>query len=384
MISLQLGASQSTTGLTNLVSNYVVTNQQYVPISTIFSVSTTGIYYVAIKGESRFNFGCCDSLLSLDDLSIIMPCCCNSPTVTIGSSTNAVCQGEQATLFGSGADTYTWSTGAVNPTITVNPFMTSSYQVTGKRTLSGCTATAGLQLQVHPKPNVFLTSPQNTICSGTSLTLMAFGANSYSWSANSFGTNAITVSPLSSTTYSVVGANNYGCKDTAAIHISVLPNPQLFVATSQDSICQGQIVNLMVLGAQSYTWTDGTNSFLGSTVQVNPASSTVYTVTGSDSFGCSSSVALVQTVLNCAFEIETKGNVGLNVFPNPVGDFLKIELDSENNSRISVMDASGKCLEVTEINGLNGKLDFRKFDQGLYFLKIETEDSIEILKIIKD
>ncbi len=158
VLSLMLGTSQSTNGLNNLVSNWVATSQQFLPISTLFTVNASGIYYIAVKGDPRLSQGCCDSLLKLDDLSITIPCCCNSPTVTVGASTNVLCQGEQALLYGYGADTYTWSNGALNSSISVSPFMNTSYQITGTSAMSGCTATAAIQILVNPKPNLLFGS----------------------------------------------------------------------------------------------------------------------------------------------------------------------------------------------------------------------------------
>jgi hypothetical protein len=293
---------------------------------------------------------------------------------------------QSVVLFASGADTYTWSNGTSGPTatMTASPLITTTFSVSGTHTASGCVSMATIPILVNPSPNVALLASDYTVCSGNTVLLSAFGANSYSWSTNVLNTNQIAITPTVSATYSVMGANSFGCKDSAYVNIAVLPEPLLNAVSAQDTICAGQSVNLMVLVAQSYTWTNGAISLLGSTVQVSPVVTTVYTVTGTDSLGCSNSLALVQTVLNCVFEKEIKANIGLNVFPNPVGDFLYIRFDSEHKSRISVLDAFGKCLEVTEISALNAMLDFQKLNHGLYFLKVETEGRIEVLKVIKD
>lgn len=383
-LSLLYGTSQSSLGLIPIASIGTVISPGYTALSNTFTVNSSGVYYLAINAQSTG--GCCNYYLSFDDLSVTIPCALNSPTLTVGASTNVLCSGQSVVLFASGADTYTWSNGTSGPTatMTASPLITTTFSVSGTHTASGCISTTSIPIQVNPSPIVGLTASNYTVCSGYNVSLSAFGANTYSWSTNVINVNPITISPTVSATYSVMGANNLGCKDSAYVNITVLPPPQLNAISSQDSICLGQSVNLMVLGAQNYTWTDGTNSFPGSTVQVSPLITTVYTVTGTDSQGCSSSLTLVQTVLNCVFEKEIKTNSGLNVFPNPIGEFLYINFDSEHKARISVLNACGKCLEVREINGLNDVLDFRKLNEGLYILKVETEDTIEIIKIIKN
>ncbi|MBA3663048.1 MAG: T9SS type A sorting domain-containing protein [Bacteroidetes bacterium] len=66
---------------------------------------------------------------------------CSGPTVTATSSNTLLCPTQSATLTGSGAATYTWSTGATTTVIAVSPSVTTSYTVVGTNTV-GCSATA--------------------------------------------------------------------------------------------------------------------------------------------------------------------------------------------------------------------------------------------------
>jgi hypothetical protein len=63
-----------------------------------------------------------------------------------------------------------------------------------------------------------------TICSGSSTTLTASGANTYLWSNGSTATS-ITVSPTNLTTYTVTGTDSNNCTNTANINITVNPKP---------------------------------------------------------------------------------------------------------------------------------------------------------------
>jgi len=81
--------------------------------------------------------------------------------------------------------------------------------------------TAAITISVHPNPTVSIDGSDKPICKGETLTLSAFGANTYSWS-NGQTTPSINVAPTSNATYTVVGINSAGCKNSAVFSVSVL------------------------------------------------------------------------------------------------------------------------------------------------------------------
>ena len=80
--------------------------------------------------------------------------------------------------------------------------------------------------------------------------------------------------------------------DTFSLTVQVFPLPVITV-TGIPSVCVGDTVVLTASGAVSYLWntSDSTN-----TISVYPAVTTVYTVTGTDANGCSSSTSFTVTV----------------------------------------------------------------------------------------
>lgn len=64
----------------------------------------------------------------------------------------------------------------------------------------------------------------------------------------------------------------------------VIALPTIAVSASPATICSGQSSTLTASGASTYSWTPG--SMTGSSVSVNPTSTTVYTVSGTSSYGC--------------------------------------------------------------------------------------------------
>lgn len=74
--------------------------------------------------------------------------------------------------------------------------------------------------------------------------------------------------------------------------------------------------------------------------------------------------------------------VEINVFPNPISDFLTIEVSSTVlNSQLQLVDASGKNLLTETVTELNFKLDFTPFAKGTYYLNFKNEQG-QILQTI--
>ena len=198
-----------------------------------------------------------------------------NPTVTVNNPT--ICSGTSTVLTAGTATSYSWSTGAVTSTISVSPSSTTNYTVTGTNA-SGCKATAISQVSVNATPTVIVNNP--TICSGTSTVLTAGTATSYSWSTGAV-TSTISVSPVSTTNYTVTGTNAGGCKATAISQVSVNATPTVIV--NNPTICSGTSTVLTAGTATSYSWSTGA---ITSTISVSPGSTTNYTVTGTNAGGC--------------------------------------------------------------------------------------------------
>lgn len=205
------------------------------------------------------------------------------PTAAIGGNTT-ICTGGSTTLTASGAGTYAWSNSlGSNAGIMVSPTTSTSYTVT-VTDANGCTDSETAIVTVNSLPTAAI-GGTTTICSGSSTTLTASGAGvgTYLW-ANSLGGNAgITVSPTSGTTYTVTITDANGCTDseTASVTVNSLPTASISGATQ---ICSGSSTTLTASGGTTYGWSSslGTNA----AVSVSPTSNTTYTVTVTDSNGC--------------------------------------------------------------------------------------------------
>ncbi len=216
-----------------------------------------------------------------------------NPIPTAGlNPPQTVCSGTNVTLTATGGGSYFWNTGATSATISVSPTATTTYTVTVTGT-GNCTASASTTITVSPNPTANA-GPNQTICAGNSITMVATGAGaggSYSWS-NGVTTASNTVSPTATTTYTVTVTNAAGCTASASKIITVNPIPNANAGPNQ-TICAGQSVTMTATGGGTYLWNTGATT---ATTTVSPASTTTYIVTVTGAGGCTASASRTITV----------------------------------------------------------------------------------------
>lgn len=223
------------------------------------SVSPTATTIYTISGTSGSCSGTNTSTVTV----------ANQPTVSISSV--SICSGASATLTASGATNYTWAPGGQTTiSITDNPNSTSVYTVTGSN--GTCTNTATGTINVTSTPTLVVNSV--TICTGQTATLSASGATSYDWNSGSGSGITFTLSPSTNTFVTVVGSNG-SC--TASATPSITIGTAISISVNSSTICAGQTATLIASGAATYTWDSGSNS---NPLNVNPSSTTIYTITG--------------------------------------------------------------------------------------------------------
>ncbi|MCG8700332.1 MAG: T9SS type A sorting domain-containing protein, partial [Bacteroidales bacterium] len=205
------------------------------------------------------------------------------PTV-VASENDTVCWGDTVTLTATGnALTYNWSDGSVGNVVQVVPLTDRTYTVTGIGS-NGCETNDDVTLTLKEVPSVNITSSPD-VCMGESVSLHVTGnALSYEWSHGGGNDTVITITPVHDTTYRVTGTGENGCWNIDEATINVHPLP-VVTASSADTICMEQSVVLYVTGtAETYEWDN--DAGFGEDVSVSPESNTLYTVTGTDIYGC--------------------------------------------------------------------------------------------------
>jgi len=159
---------------------------------------------------------------------------CLSPAELNANGPTTFCSGNSVILTASNGTSYVWSTGSLNPAITVNS--SGTYTVNVFNADAGCSVLLQQQVTVNPNPNPAVTFNGTTFNTGT--------FSSYQWNFNSnpiSGAANQTYNPISTGNgqYSVTVTNAQGCEATSMNYnltnlslnnyenqeVSLFPNP---------------------------------------------------------------------------------------------------------------------------------------------------------------
>ncbi|TAF78533.1 MAG: DUF11 domain-containing protein, partial [Runella slithyformis] len=209
----------------------------------------------------------------------------NPAAPTISASTALICSGESATLTATGtcAGTFMWSNGATGASITVSPMVTTDYTAVCKVGTCESPASNTRKITVNTAgtaPTVKTSKP--SICLGETVTLTAEGcAGAVIWSTGAT-TASITVSPITTTTYTASCKATTGKCDSPAgsVTVSVGNNttPPTISVSPASTICAGTQVTLTASGCVggTITWSTGA---VANSITVTPNATTTYTAT---------------------------------------------------------------------------------------------------------
>jgi gliding motility-associated-like protein len=227
------------------------------------------------------------------------------PVLTIGSN-SPVCVNQTLNLTASGGVSYAWSGPNAFTSVTQNPSITGTtaaangmYSVV-VTDLNGCVNSATINAVINPLPIVIVSGA--TVCVNATINLGATGGVSYSWSGPPAFTSNLqnpaisNADPTMSGSYVVTVTDGNGCVSANVAQVTVNNLP--VVTANSSVICIGQQTTLTATGAVTYAWSPvtGLSASTGTTVSASPASTSPYTVIGTDVNGCQSSGTLTVTV----------------------------------------------------------------------------------------
>jgi hypothetical protein len=300
------------------------------------------------------------------------------PQVTAASSVTFLCLGSTTTITASGANTYSWSTSATTTSISVNPTVNTTYTVTGTNA-QGCSRSTTVSLVVNTN-TLTITAP-TVVCSGSTTTLTASGANTYTWNSTSAG-SIYTIAPTVATIYLLSATDGSNCVLNATVPVAVNALPTLSVSANRILICVGETGTISASGASSYSWSTGSTS---PQIIITPTASLVYTysVVGTNSNNCSANAIQTVTVNLCiGLESRTSGILEVNVYPNPSNGWLYIEVSS--SSEMIIFNQLGAKIMAKHLDAGKNEIDLKEFNSGIYFISVQQNGNHKTLRIQKD
>jgi len=254
------------------------------------------------------------------------------PTISVvGGASQTVCDGSSITLNGAGGVSYTWTglDASGNPISNNTAFIppvsaTTTYTVTGTDA-NGCDNTADVDVTSNAAPVVTLSATLSTVCAGDDVVLTATGGSTYTWgpgvTAGATGATQ-TVSPTTSTTYTVTGTDANGCQGNASATITVNPLPSAPTTdpSNDTEYCLNDTPSELIATASAghtLTWYDASNNILSTAASRTPSTTTVgttlYKVTQTDGNGCESAPLNITVTVHALPTISVVGGASQTV-----------------------------------------------------------------------
>ena len=229
------------------------------------------------------------------------------PTAVINPAVVAICNGASTTLTASGGTSYLWSDASITATITVSPIATTTYDVT-VTDANACIGTTSRTVTVNPLPIPIINPAAIAICNGASVTITAGGGTNYLWS-NAAITAAISVSPITTTTYDVTVTDANLCTATTSSTVTVNQLPTAIINPSTSTICNGTSATLTASGGTTYLWSDAS---LTAAITVSPIGTFSYSVTVTDVNNCTATASRTVTVIPTMILVTAVTDVACN------------------------------------------------------------------------
>jgi hypothetical protein len=294
------------------------------------------------------------------------------PTVNAGPDI-ASCAGLPVTLSATGNGFLTWNNGVTNNLAFV-PATSGIYTVTAVGA-NNCTNTDQMNVTVLALPDVNAGADQ-TICSGSNVTLTGTGANSYTW--NNGVVNSVAFAPSTTQTYTVTGTSINGCQSSDNVVVTVNATP---VATIS-------VVNDVTLAAapagMNYQWIN-----CGSGTDIPSATNAQFTATVNGAYAVIvTSLEGCEDVSDCitidAVGLDQMNISDMNVFPNPTNGEVNVSLPENVSVTVQIFDAQGKLVaEQANVNN-NDKLNISTVTPGVYMVKLSAENAVQTFRVVKN
>lgn len=313
----------------------------------------------------------------------------NPPDTIIADGSASICEGHTVDL---NAETgiglvYQWQlngstiSGATDATYSASAAGNYSVEISNANDCHSSSNTISVTVNENPTVDIFALG--TSVCLHDTLTLVASGAQDYTWQPGNVSGQAIPVSPDIPTTYSVVGTDANGCTDDDSISIEVLPLPLVSLGIDT-TVCDTVNFTLNAgSGFVTYLWSTGDTTPI-TTVSVT----NTYWVLVQDTNGCSSADSIEVTVDICTGVQVVTGEYGIYLFPNPTnGSFvLSFANPSSQKVRVELENMLGQTVQHI-YEGESATQFTKEFNAGalpsaMYYIKVYIGREVTTKKLL--
>ncbi len=224
-------------------------------------------------------------------------CSGQNPTLTLDLTPNFA--GTFSVTISDGVNTYIVNNVSDNVpfTLNANPTVNTIYTILFISNLNPSSCSIGnipinisVTVNVIPIPNILGNATPPMLCPGAQTTLTGSGGISYTWSGGVI--NGIPFTPVTTSTYTVIGTDANGCSNTSSITVTVNSLPIINANASPPSVCPGGSTTVIGSGGVSYVWSGGVTNG----VPFVPLANGTYTVIGTDANGCTNTSSVTITL----------------------------------------------------------------------------------------
>jgi hypothetical protein len=305
-------------------------------------------------------------------------------TLTVIATVSSFCSYSECTSLtvevsgGVAPYSYNWSTNETTASITVCPKAATTYKVVVKD-VSGLMKEVEVTATASVRPTV-IASQDEVVCAGSCTTLIATGADTYSWRYNGgiVAGNNLKVCLNKPTVIDVFGISKEGCADTSFILVDVHPLPTVII-TGKTILCHNESTTLTgesSFNINSYKWLPGITT--GKSITITPQQTITYTLIVTDIYDCLGLDTALIKVISCT-EIEnvTRSSNSIDLFPNPVSDQVTISFGKEQkNATLKIIDILGKEISLTFFSGKELQMQRGNLKTGIYFIQVTSENEV--------
>jgi hypothetical protein len=176
----------------------------------------------------------------------------------------------------------------------------------------------------------------------------------------------------------------------------IIPNQETFIFSYYEYKLPENLFSDNDFGdTLSISLTDKSGNTLPSWIQYNQQTKTIsgipnnveilnIRVIAKDIFGITANVDYILDVKNSASDITEKETEGINIYPNPAGNELYIDMNKNSASiKYSISDITGKIKSSGFLNKGRNYINLEKLNSGIYFINIKTLERNTTQKFVK-
>lgn len=252
-------------------------------------------------------------------------------------------------------------------------------------------------VEVRDKSLSISATGSSTFCSGDSvkLTATAHPTGSYTWFRNgnflASGVTQIYAKQTGSYTCSYFNATCDTTSNPVQVTVRAKPAANINPSTSQ-SICAGDSVVLTASagGGYFYQWRKNNVNIAQATQQTYAAKQAgTYKVRVTNSFGCTRISPGVSVSVPCRENGEpVEREESISVYPSPVSDVLYLHIQNYTGTGfIYVINTLGQNVYTKEIsfeNSVEKTVDMTLFSAGIYSVIVKDENTVHLIKVLKE